>query len=364
MLKIKQTVPTVLLVAPSLSVKGGISSFIKNLLNTSLSDKYNFIIVSSHVDGPKIFKFIVALYGLLKVKYLLHNTKVDLAYIHGSDVISCLRKYFFFKIIKSKNIPIIYHFHGGNFIKRFLKSPIFIKQKIKMLFENSEKVLCISKKWKTDLISVIPGSKITVLPNGVQIPCTFKSKNFLNKNKRKCIISFMGLIAHSKGVFDLVNVVKRLTKCGFEIELRIGGHGDIKTLNKLKGKNKNILYLGWLNDKEKEILYQKTDIFVLPSYYEGMPMCILEAMSYGIPVIATSVGGIPEVVEDKKTGILVPPGDIKKLTEALKYLVENRDIRQKFGEAARRRVEEMFNIETVAMRLDVLFSEVINKSNN
>jgi len=352
-----RSIPTVLVVGPSLKVKGGISAVLKSLLSTSLINKYNFTFVTSHVDGPRLLKLVAAFYGLLRMKYLLSTRTVDLVYIHGSDIISALRKYFFFSVAKSTGTAVVYHFHGGNLIERFSRAPGCAKRRVRILFEDSEIVLCISERWKRELVSIAPRSKIIVIPNGVRLPEKLYRKRL---NNNFCVITFLGLVSRAKGVFDLICAVKRLRKSGVNVELRIGGHGDITTLNKEIGRDESIRYLGWLDSAKKNKLYRDTDIFVLPSYFEGMPMVILEAMSYGIPVVSTPVGGIPEVVEDGRTGLLVPPGDVDRLSCALRYLIEHKNIREEFGKAARKRMEEKFNIEKTAEDLDKRFQAVLN----
>jgi glycosyltransferase involved in cell wall biosynthesis len=88
----------------------------------------------------------------------------------------------------------------------------------------------------------------------------------------------------------------------------------------------------------------RADVFVLSSRSEGLPMAILEAMAAGLPVVATAVGGIPELVADGETGLLVPPGDADALAEALRRLVADPELRRRLGDAARTRVEERFSL--------------------
>jgi len=352
-----RSIPTVLVVAPSLKVKGGVSAFLKNLLSTSLTYKYKFTFVTSHVDGPRPLKLAAAFYGLLRMKYLLSTRTVDLVYIHGSDIISALRKYLFFCIAKSTGAPVVYHFHGGNLIERFSRAPGFVKRRISTLFEGAEVVLCISERWKRELVSIAPRSKIIVVPNGVRLP----EESYRKRRKHNfCVITFLGLISREKGAFDLIRAVKRLRESGLNVELRIGGHGDITTLKKEMGGEEGIHYLGWLDGTKKNKLYRDTDILVLPSYFEGMPMVILEAMSYGIPVVSTPVGGIPEVVEDGRTGLLVPAGDVDSLTNAMRHLSESKETREEFGRAARKRVEQSFTIERTAKQLYKVFQSILN----
>ena len=152
-----------------------------------------------------------------------------------------------------------------------------------------------------------------------------------------------------------------MAKNNKSVELYIGGDGDEnrirKEINSL-GLYGRVHYLGWINEAQRDVLLTKTDVFVLPSYGEGMPMSILEAMSYRIPVIATNVGGIPEVITDKVTGFLIEPGDRESLFSLLNRLIENKELRQEIGKNARNEIIRKFNIEDYGYKLESIFDNI------
>ena len=106
--------------------------------------------------------------------------------------------------------------------------------------------------------------------------------------------------------------------------------------------------------------YKQADIYVLPSYAEGLPMSILEAASYGLPIVATRVGGIPEIIDDGVNGFLIDPGDKGALTDRLLRLIENPELRSQMGRAAYQKVKEKFDVDTVVKQLDSLYQEFLN----
>ena len=128
-----------------------------------------------------------------------------------------------------------------------------------------------------------------------------------------------------------------------------------KKLN-LLGISNRVRYLGWISEKERDLLLRKTDIFILPSYAEGMPMSILEAMSYSIPVISTFVGGIPELISDGESGFLITPGDIDALYQRLASLVKNEKLRSEFGLKAGLIVKSKHNIDIVSQKIDTVYN--------
>ncbi|PTQ82031.1 glycosyl transferase family 1 [Nitrosospira multiformis] len=114
------------------------------------------------------------------------------------------------------------------------------------------------------------------------------------------------------------------------------------------GVSDKILFAGWLGKAEKDHLLARAAIFVLPSYHEGVPMAILEAMSWGIPIVTTPVGGMPEVVTEGQEGLLVNSGDIVGLAHALARLLAAPSLRRAFGERGRHKIESRFSIKVLA----------------
>ena len=139
---------------------------------------------------------------------------------------------------------------------------------------------------------------------------------------------FLGEIGERKGVFDILRCLSTY-KSQFEnkIELRIGGNRNEKllldTINK-NGLNNIVKFEGWVGGDKKINLFNWADVFILPSFNEGLPISILEAMSYGMPIISTPVGGIPEVV--RENGILVTPGHDDEICSAMKKYIDNHDL--------------------------------------
>ncbi len=344
------------MIAPSLSVKGGISTVVSNLLSSPLAQQHDFVLVAPHVDGNRLLKLLKFITALFQSFFILLTSRIDIVYIHGSDIISSSRKYFFFKLARLFNKKSVYHFHGALFREQYAKSPSFIKKRIKSFLEQSDTVICLSKDWKDSLQSIAPGANIKIVPNGVPLPTetVFSS----NSSQERTNLLFLGLIGERKGIFDLLAVLGDLDRNGLEYLLTIGGNGDIERLNatiKRYGIESKTNFLGWITGTKKEELFRKSDIFILPSYGEGMPMSILEAMSYGVPVIASNVGGIPEVISDKTTGLLVPPGDRDALRKGLLTLMKDVDLRKRIGQAARKYIADNFSITNQASKIHEIF---------
>ncbi|HPD58020.1 MAG TPA: glycosyltransferase family 4 protein [Smithellaceae bacterium] len=348
----------VLFIAPDISVKGGISTVLEGLIGSKLSHKYNIITVASHIDRSKLRKLIQAVIGLTKTAYYLISKQIAIVHIHGGDLTSIKRKYFYFRLVKLFKKKIIYHFHGASFSEQYPHASLGWKRRIKSLLEDSNIVICLSYSWKTAIINVAPKSNITVVHNATVLPEIGEKSR---KASKTVYITFLGLIGERKGIFDLLEVILRLIMDGRNIHLTVGGNGDIVRLHKeieLQGLKNHVTYAGWIVGDAKDKLLRNTDIFVLPSYGEGMPMSILEAMSYAIPVIATNVGGIPELIKDGESGYLVEPGNLDQLLEKMKKLIADENMRLSMGEKGRYTVEKDFSLSEIANKIDDVYESL------
>ena len=345
-------------VSTSVKTKGGISTLLKSYLNSDLNGKYYIICIITHVDGIKTRKFIQAIFGLIKFLACLIVWHVDIVHIHGSgDVVSLKRKYIYFKLASLFKLKLIYHFHGAYYFYLISKNSTFWRNRIIEMFEAVDVVICLSNSWKNEIKKNAPHANIVVIPNSVKLPL-LTSKVY---NSEIIAILYLGLICERKGIFDLIKVFMRLIKDGNNIVLNIGGNGNITELSSAMnglGIKEHVNYLGWVSEAERDHLFKNTDIYVLPSYSEGMPMSVLEAMSYSIPVISTHVGGIPELIEDGETGILVNPGDLDMLYEKMNDLIHNEIYRKKLGENGRLKIEKYHSIADHIQRIDHIYESL------
>ena len=146
-------------------------------------------------------------------------------------------------------------------------------------------------------------------------------------------------------------------------KLVIAGKGRInygKKLAKALNLSDDIIFTGWLQRRDMHKMLRLADIFCLPSYCEGVPMSVLEAMAYGLPVITTPVGGIPDIIENNKTGLFFKPGDIKQLEEKLLMLLKNSSLSRQLGLNAQNFVEKNYSIPITRMKLKKIYDGLLN----
>ena len=159
-----------------------------------------------------------------------------------------------------------------------------------------------------------------------------------------------------KGVYDLIQAAEKIVGKNSKVKFILCGDGEIQKVRELiekKGLSKNFEVPGWIEDKEKYL--KKADIFVLPTYHEGLPNAILEAMAAGLPVISTPVGGIPEAVQEGKNGFLINPGEVSRLQEKMLLLMGNLLLRKRMGKYSRKIAEDKFDIRKILHQLGMIY---------
>lgn len=298
--------------------KGGVASVL--LEYVKLFPDATFI---STTASQGVFKNAITLIaGLIKLIFNLIKYPKAIVHIHGSSYRSFFRKYFLFRIIRVFSNKVIYHIHGGGFQSFFENESLANKGKINYFINNVDCVVCLSSQWENFYKKKFNPKRIVVIPNIVASPKTNKRTdsdyfNFL----------FLGDISEQKGVWLMLDVIKELrTDLEGKFKFLIGGNGEVDKLNGfiIDYELEDIVeYIGWVSNETKQEYLNKANAYILPSYNEGLPISILEAMTYGLPIISTNVGGIPELVKTNFNGLLIESGNVNALVEALQFVLEN-----------------------------------------
>lgn len=207
-------------------------------------------------------------------------------------------------------------------------------------------------------------ARCTVLPNFTLLPTTYRK----HQEPKDCVrLFYIGNIGAGKGIYDFLEAARRLKGQAvppFQVVLA-GPFNDrreeqrIRTMVTDYDLSDLIVFLGTVYEKEKEAAFLQADVFVLPSYSEGIPQSLLEAMAYGLPVVVSRVGGIPEVVGEGQEGFLIQPGDVDDLCRVLKRLIGSVVCRQRMGAAARRRITDRHTVEIYLRQLQDLYDSVL-----
>jgi glycosyltransferase involved in cell wall biosynthesis len=302
------------------------------------------------------------IFGFLNSKWFSLKEKFDIIHVHWPfpHIIFGI----VMKIIKRK--PLICTFHGGEIV--FLENLPNIFKKIFIYFLKFSDFFTVNSSFTKDkLLKISKGilkEKIQIIPFGTTVEDFFNG-NFLKKEDKKIRILFAGRLIERKGVHILLRAFKKVVECFENVELIIAGDGPwrkkLEDLTFELGIKEKVIFKGHLNKNELEEEYKKADIFVLPSIHdekgdtETLGVVLIEAMEFNVPVIATNVGGIPDIVKDGYNGILVPEKDINALSDAIIKLMKDKKLRENLSRNAKTYIKEKFSWDKIIKDLKEIY---------
>ena len=325
----KEISQQVLTISPNKNGKGGIASVVSSI--SVYYEGFNYIITS---NGSSIFSKIGYLISSIsQLLYYILVKKIKIVHIHGASRNSFYRKSIYVNICHFFKTKIVYHSHGGNFelfyeqLKKQGRASI-----IKNTLDKADVLVVLTNNWKKFYSTITDENKIIVLNNIVIPPKEIQKKRY---SEAPLSFLFLGDIRDKKGIFDLIEVIAaNKDKLKGKIHLYVGGREEVRRLETAIKQNELqdiVSFEGWVAGDKKEELFFKSDIYILPSYIEGLPVSILEAMSYGMPIISTNVGGIPELITSGENGILFDAGNKPELLNAINYFLNNPQEVQRMG---------------------------------
>lgn len=341
-------------------VKGGIAAVISGYYGSEIEKKYDIIYVESYTDGNKLKKICKAIQGYFHFAKVLLMNRPDIVHIHSSFGPSFYRKLPFIYMSSFANKPIVNHIHGADFDDFFYKSSKKKKALITKNYNRCTKIIALSEDWKKRLSAIVPEEKIAIVEN-YSILCENSLNERLARGSNN-IVLFLGEIGKRKGCYDIPGVAEKVVKAVPNAKFVLAGTGNVTDVQKVKElfKEKDIAehvcFPGWVRGKEKEKLLREADVFFLPSYNEGMPMSVLDAMGYGLPVVSTNVGGIPQIV--KENGVCCTPGDISSMATAIIRLLTDEQKRKIAAKTSIDVVKNGYSLDVHLKRLEKIYESV------
>lgn len=328
----------ILFLGVSMKTKGGMTAVLVSY------DKYieNMQFIPTWKLGNKLIKSGYALQAITRMWLkCIFDRNIKIIHIHGAANASFYRCKIFINLAKKLKKKVILHEHAADFVEFYQNSND--KTNINQTLNKCDCLIVLSESWKEYFSSIgVDKNKIYVL-NNIVSPPNFKD---VPRKDNKLHLMFMGEISKRKGGFDLLQAISD-NKEYFKdkLLLRMGGNevdGNIQTFIKEHQLEEFVSYEGWISGDKKTECLNWEDVYILPSYNEGLPIAILEAMSYKHPIISTPVGGIPEIIKTQENGILVHPGNKKEIAEAIKYYIEHPENIKIHGEKAYQTVQDFF----------------------
>lgn len=334
------------------SVHGGISAVVNNYFDAGIEQKVSIRYIGTMVDGSKAKKLLKALQAY--ILFLLGILHCDIVHINMASDSSYYRKLYFIYVSRLFHKKIIIHQHGGDFQKFYYDSSIRTQKKISINLNKVDKFIVLSDLWKDFFSTIVEKSKIEVLPNAVQVPL-ISSKDYENQN-----ILFLGRLCRDKGIYELIDAINVLKKKFPKMHLYLGGVWEDEDLKKLAEQQKDVItWLGWIEKEEKDKILQACSIFVLPSYFEGLPISVLEGMAYGCAVVVTPVGGLQSTINCGINGIFVEKRNTNDLIKGLQQVLSSSELRKKLGQNGRRTIVQKYELKENLEQLIRIYQKVI-----
>jgi len=360
--------PRVLMVGPTPPPTGGVATQVALLLSSSLKTEYSLLHFDPEMPSvrsgarPPIPQRLLASFRMM-ARYLgaLHSKRIQVVHLHASSFPGVYEKALMAILAKLLRRKAVLHLHGGAFQDSWRKSRA--KWAISWCLAVPDSVVVLSEGWAKITQAIAPNATIDVVPTSIRAGRYGPS---LPADGDAVQVLFLGWVIRAKGVFDLADAVARIRAEVPPFEVHVVGDGvDREALQRtimelsLAGR---IRVHGWQDEEKKIRFLQTADLFVLPTYAEGLPVALLEAMAAGLPVITTPVGAIPEVVTPGVHGELVQPGDVPALASALEKLCGDAELRQRYGRAGQTKVRSEFDIEKGAARVASIYQRLLGDS--
>lgn len=305
--------------------RGGIHAVIQNHIQAGVYAGYKHYFIASHDEAGVAKRLAMAFSSLLNLMTLIIWGKISICHLHGSMKGSIYRKALFTFICRLLRCKVIFHLHGSEFAKTYDNAGPFYQHLVRYVLNRSNSVFVLSTYWKAyvESISNIPDIRvINNFPSPV-FEDIYEKRNFSRSKTTELL--FLGYIGQRKGIYDLVEAVFLLKARGVTgFRITVGGNGEADELRALitdKGLDDYFKVIGWVSGELKYELLKKSHLLLLPSHNEGLPIAILEALSSGLAVLSTRVGGIPDAIRDERYGLLINPGQPAELAIAIsRYL--------------------------------------------
>lgn len=365
---------------PEGSYIGGIGIMLKGITGNWSSKSTKLIYLNSETRQRDFsitgrFGFSTLKYSLVLLSRVLRKVKEerpDIIHFHSSWGAALLKDLLISLICKvCYSCKLVFHIHYADLNAILLPRSRFLKAvQINLLYRCCDNVILMADLVQEGFLSIAPSIASRIRDRSVVLRnfTIISDKHRGGPSDDYKRILFLGNIGRRKGAFDIIeacSVIRDqieaqhvlLTFAGpfdsAEVEL------EFKNLIKKSGLTASCILPGSVLGQEKEQLFLDSDLFLLPSYAEGVPIAMLEAMSYGLPVIVSTEGGMPEVVINNEHGLLVSAGDISALSGAISMLIDNHERRVFMGNQGRKLIEREYSLNSYLERLDKVYQGLV-----
>lgn len=344
--------PRVLVVSTSRKTRGGITAVLQLYEQSVMWHEYHCHWTGTHRDGSIIRKVWYLMRGYMD--YLFRLPFYDIVHFHFSLPTTAKRKFPLFLLAKLLGKKTVIHLHCGQQIDDIWNS------RYQYMFKRCDCGILLSESLRGRILDYIGQTdKLKVIFN----PCPIIKDNTAYEKQNK--ILFSGTLYEGKGYKDLIKAFSLIANNHRDWRLVLAGNGELgqaRSLAEELGVSEQVDLLGWVKGESKHRVFCESKLLCLPSYAEGFPMAVLDAWAYGIPVITTPVGGIPDIAEDGKNMLLFNPGDINQLSDCLERMITNQELRESISKESVHLAKTTFNVNTICEEVAALYDDIIRNN--
>ena len=346
---------------PTLEARGGISTVNQLWLASAAwgACEIEFIETMTDAGSPARRSLHMVRQQAHFVRRLAAGWRPDLVHVHLSYFTSFYRKLIYIEEALAVGLPVVIHVHAPD-LEGFAAAHAVHAQAMKRAFRRVDRVVVLSHAMAATVRQLAgPDVRIEVIYNPVRV-ADFGGRPRAATAPPVCL--FMGIVGDRKGTFDLARSIPAALEQAPGARFVFGGNGEVDALRTLLdelGVARSCDVLGWISGDDKRAAFDQATVYCLPSYHEGLPMSILEAMAGGLPVVSTPIAGIPEAVIDGETGYLVAPGDTPALARRLGRLLSDGAHARALGAAGAARAGACFDVDVVVAQVASLWRTIL-----
>jgi len=361
------TPQTVLMIGPPLDQVGGIVAVAGQMRSLDFVDRHRltFFPETHSREANEGFprRVLRHVRHLALLRRTLRRTRATIIHIHTCSGFSFYRSTLDLLLGRLLGRRVVLHIHGAMFDEFHRTEPAWRRRVIAWSLARADRVIALSSRWRDKLLSIAPHAAVAVVENAVEIPDRPRPPRELPS--AGCRFLLLARMDVWKGIDDLLAACERLHAGGVPFDLTLAGPpgtaGDAETINgKIASRQLQdaVRYVGSVEGERKAACFREADVYVQPSHYEGMPIALLEALAHGLPVVATRVGAVPEVLQHERQGLLVPAQARDQLSAAMRRVALDPALRQAMAGRAAALAARRFSLTRLRNDLLAIYDEL------
>ena len=349
----------ILMTGPAASVQGGMRTVVNQYLSSEHWKAAEIRYIPTYVEASYVEKLLFFGIRFLQIIFVGLIWKPDVLHMHVSERGSFWRKAILLRLFRKFGVKTVLHHHGAEFFPFYEGASAWKRKYIEQTIEMTDVNLVLSSYHLGLMKDRFSQGNFKVLYNAIEP----ENGNIYDPDATG--ILFVGRLGERKGTYDLIEALSDLEdKLPSEIKVYFCGDGEVEKVKKLleeKNLSHRAAHVGWCAKAQLKQFFEQSMLLILPSYHEGLPMSLLEAMYAGIPCIATEVDGIPELIRSGSNGLLVEPGNIEQIKNSLLQLIQNKELRKEFSREGYQTVSRYFLLAEHIKILETLYCEILSK---